>query len=271
MLLGGLGCEEAPANSTSDQAPRPLTDKPPPEAPAVSMSTANIHTRLDMLGRHARTIEARDALVNGDLESARQAMLDLSRATNAKVGPALEAHITKVSEHAQAAAQAKTPGQASSALGRVAGACAACHKEAKRGPAFPPAGAPEDLPDPKVHMWRHQWAVDRLWEGLSGPYDEAWKVGAAQLSEPALKPVAFGVDASDWKHYGKLARRIHELGGEAEKAQTPTERAEVFGSLLSTCGECHSALGKGHSPKPFMPQQTPDKPGSLPPPKSVTL
>ena len=270
-LLLAVACEVEGNEQHVDQPPPEVADQGESlgAAPEPRL-TEGLHTKLDMLSRHARAIEARDALVKGDLRAARSAMADLASGQLDGLPPGLRASAEKVGRAAREASQAPTLEVAAQALGRVAAACADCHTAAGKAPEYPRAYQPDDFPDPVSHMWRHQWAADRMWEGLSGPWEVAWQAGAAQLKEPALKPATFGVVETEWTRYGKLAERVHALGDSATKANDPSARAATFGRLLATCGTCHSALGKGPEPKPRMPQQVPSQ-GQPPPPGAATL
>lgn len=95
-------------------------------------------------------------------------------------------------------------------------------------------------------MQRHQWAADRLWEGLIGPSDAAWSRGIRMLAEAPLHGTEPSWDtASDGD---ELARRVHELGSEAASALLPHARATVYGEMLGLCADCHTRTGGGPAP-----------------------
>ena len=101
--------------------------------------------------------------------------------------------------------------------------------------------------DMESHMQRHQWAIDRLWEGLIGPSDAAWSRGIRMLAEAPLH----GTEAT-WDEPAaagdELARRVHELGREAATALLPPARAAVYGEVLGVCADCHTRTGGGPTP-----------------------
>jgi len=87
-------------------------------------------------------------------------------------------------------------------------------------------------------MYRHMWAADRLWEGLTGPSDDAWRSGAEVLARaPASPPVTetplpAGVVA--------LLAEVRELGQAALEAETLAQRANLYAPFLASCAGCHA-------------------------------
>lgn len=120
---------------------------------------------------------------------------------------------------------------------RVAGACGSCHVRMQQRLVFAPLPrlAPEDGTVP-ARMTRHQWAVDRLWEGLVGPNDDRWRAGLEVL---AAAPPAFlqrGEEA--------LATRLQRRARKALAVPgtgTLEDRASTYGEMLITCAACHGA------------------------------
>jgi len=87
-------------------------------------------------------------------------------------------------------------------------------------------------------MYRHMWAADRLWEGLTGPSDEAWRAGAQALvrapeqaprTQPPLPP-----------RFVSALRQVRELGQRALEADSLADRANVYGVFLASCASCHA-------------------------------
>jgi hypothetical protein len=86
-------------------------------------------------------------------------------------------------------------------------------------------------------MFRHAWAVERLWEGLTAPSDNAWQAGAAALvhapsvapqTRPSLPPAII-----------ETLSLVRRLGEKASNAENSTARERVYGELLVTCAQCH--------------------------------
>jgi len=132
-------------------------------------------------------------------------------------------------------------------LGGIATDCANCHIASEVDVTFGAYDEPSSWADMNSHMQRHQWAIDRLWEGLIGPSDALWSLGARMLAEAPLH----GTEATwDYAAAGgdELARRVHELGRQAATARLPHARATLFGELLGACADCHVRTGGGPTP-----------------------
>ena len=124
-------------------------------------------------------------------------------------------------------------------VARMGMACGACHLAMDRGPTMRPGEPPPSSREPGAHMARHQWAMDRLWEGLVGPSLPAWAAGAGALGSGALD-LGPGTRPTEVE---RLAEQVHELGDSARHASGWAERAEVYGTLLQSCAQCHERLG----------------------------
>jgi hypothetical protein len=91
-------------------------------------------------------------------------------------------------------------------------------------------------------MLDHKWATERLWEGVTGPWENAWMRGADSLTN--LQD--FGEASPDLVVSAELQRRwseLREIGMKAKFADALSERAAIYGQLLATCGECHQLSG----------------------------
>jgi hypothetical protein len=99
-------------------------------------------------------------------------------------------------------------------------------------------------------MRRHQWAAERLWDGLVVPSDEAWKWGATSLSEAPLAPEQLTPGKSPVPKVGELAQAVHAIARQATEVERVDVRADLYGDVLATCAECHQWLGGGPGPEP---------------------
>jgi cytochrome c553 len=128
-------------------------------------------------------------------------------------------------------------------VGQLGAACGACHTAMKAGPRLSVPSAPPTPAagaTPEEHMNRHAWASDRLWEGLIGPSEGSWIVGAAVLTGPALD---FGPPGSASQQVLDLQAKVTQLATSARETRGLQDRATIYGQLLSTCAECHDILG----------------------------
>jgi hypothetical protein len=126
--------------------------------------------------------------------------------------------------------------------------CSNCHLANEVQIEFGYDQVPAEWSDTVSHMQRHQWAADRLWEGLIGPSENAWNRGMDMLvdvplhSEDVMDEDSGDVDTAALE---RIAGRVHALTRQGTIASTPTARAEVYGELLGLCAECHTRLGRG--------------------------
>lgn len=173
-------------------------------------------------------------LIAGKLAEAKSRAFLLSR-------PAREVWSTdvlRVSEAALALAGATSLEEACRLEPQVAAACADCHRRGGSPPAFDRAPAvPPDDPSLRARMSRHQWAADRLWEGLVGGSDRAWRSGLEVL---AAQPLSSPPDTTGRRLQLLAAAALDEL-----PRDTPAARARVYGELLVTCVACHARRGTG--------------------------
>ncbi len=92
-----------------------------------------------------------------------------------------------------------------------------------------------------VQMPGHQWAAAQMWRGLIGPSDERWIAGARALATVRLTSVAQSVTPASELDVDDLAR-IRLYANRALTAKPQEARAELFGTLLTTCTHCHAVL-----------------------------
>lgn len=174
-----------------------------------------------------------NALVHGRLEEAREPARWLAqRGGPSDLPRGSETWVEELRQAAARVADARGVAEASMAAGRMAGACGACHRRFDGGPDLVVPAAPESGQLP------HIWAADRLWEGLIDPSDASWEVGARLLST-----VAFTPSMEPPPGIADLVRQAHELGESALETDAPSQRAELYGTLLGTCAECHRRVG----------------------------
>jgi hypothetical protein len=99
---------------------------------------------------------------------------------------------------------------------RVAAACASCHLGAQKPPVFAePTSVAIDDGGQRARMARHQWAADRLWEGLVGAADHPWHMRLDVLAKTPL-PYSTFTDAP------LLATSCSRSRGKRSRASGPT-------------------------------------------------
>lgn len=208
--------------------------------PAEDQS-AKAELAADMSEHFSRATTLQQALIDGDLERVHASAKWMTEHDDPKAMPAsASADLEAMRAAAKQALDAPDLAAAAKASASMAHTCGSCHARLGTGPKFGAAGSPTPAPDTVSHMLRHQWAAQRMHEGLVGPSDESWKAGAAALAEVPLE--ACDVDAGGvlTDDLVELRHDVHALGSKAASATDSTARVEVYGALLATCASCHT-------------------------------
>ncbi len=208
----------------------------------------------------ALSIVARDALIRGDLAVARQTMRNLAFFMEHVPAPEQGEQYARITrELAREVREASDLEEACMAFARLSHACGQCHHALDRGPPIQLEPAPhgEDL---KMHMRRHYWAVERMWEALLSDSTAAFQTAAEMLAESPLHG-SLEPDEENPPGVTRLAYEVHDLafaaavegrveeeeyvpkpGEPAEDLPTGRSQAEIFGRLLSACSQCHTLI-----------------------------
>jgi len=188
---------------------------------------------------------ARDAVIAGDLDAARERLVWLAEHEATPELP--ETWVGYVGSMRNAAKRANAGTNATEVgrgIARVAAECGACHTEMKQGPSFEAEPVAVEGDTTKDHMQRHAAASELMWQGLISGDDVAWVTGATALThQDPLKDLHHpkGTDAPE--SATALAGRVHALGSEGLAKLEPLERAKLYGDLIGTCAACHVAQG----------------------------
>lgn len=229
-LVAASACSESARTSS----PAPPSAPPEPEPGLV----ASPETKPHMAEHFIQAVVLRDAVVAGDYLATRVPARWLAEhGAPADVPDSWIEHVTAMKVIAGAAHDARDLDGVAAAVGQIGHACASCHQDL--GATIDLAAVPEPATgaDARGHMLRHQWAADRMWEGLFVPSDDSWKRGAAAFYEAPLH----GPETAADHPQTALARRAHLIGKAAMTEVDPLERAKRYGELLGTCAACHRA------------------------------
>lgn len=194
-----------------------------------------------MQSHFEQIVEIRKAVIDGKLSATVTPAVALVSTKNlGTIQPGWKTPLKALETAAKRFGQSPDLPAAATALGDIGVACASCHKRGA-GPKIEVGTPPADDKAVAGQMKRHGWATDRLWDGLYGPSDAAWKAGADTLAgqkfpEEVLKKG--GV------HARSSANNFSALVATAASKKRAEERAQLYASLLETCAGCHMAIRK---------------------------
>lgn len=229
LLLFALEVTSLPARTVSDDT--------------LSAIAANMHEHL------ARISTIKSAVIAGKLEDVRGPANWLAEHGTVPGLPGdFEPYIDLMRQYARELAATEELSSAARAVSNMAKNCGNCHQANEVDLQFGYDQLPrEDIEDVVTHMQRHQWATDRMWDGLIGPSDGAWNRGVDMLIDVPLLPSDVTTESDRFTEIGEIARRIHALASMGSDARSPDSRSELYGEVLGLCARCHTLLGRGPS------------------------
>ena len=197
-------------------------------------------TQAHMFAHYDRAGEVHDALVRGELNRAKQAAEWIATHQEPRAFPGnhpeLETEMQGRATQVSRSGEVEEAARAAAQLGRT---CGDCHRLNEVSPRFLIGTAPPGGTGPEAEMARHVWAAERMWEGLVGPGDRAWRSGAEALRSGWLDPQQVVSNPEDRPRIRELVGKVYEMGMEAESTTDSEARAELYGEFLTTCNECH--------------------------------
>lgn len=216
-------------------------DRAPSTSPTIGSSPMRPLGPAVMIRHEVLSIAIREAIVRGDLATTRRNAVELGAVT---VGgsPELLERSKDLTKAADAIAHAEDLPAAAHATGGLVRTCADCHARLT-GPTqlevttpMPPEGGRS------ASMRRHNWAMNRLWDGLVSNSEVPWHAGADALSDPALAAQDLVPPKRSTPEVQQLAGSMIALGRRAAAASDTGVRAEIYGELLATCADCHRQI-----------------------------
>jgi cytochrome c553 len=252
LLLGAGACKKEPAPAAPaatppapPAAPAPAAAAPAPAAavpakdPVVSF-TADPHRH--MKEHFARATQMQDAVLAGNLGQA-QVQARWLASHKEETPESWRPYARTFQSQASVVADAKTIEEAAAGIGRMAATCGDCHAAHKAKPNIGSTPIVGKAGSVKEHMTAQLEALDRLWDGLMIPSDQAWGEGAKLLAKVAVPQKSLqkeGLDKADSATV--LAESLRTLSASAAKATTKGERSTTYAELLTTCVACHVSV-----------------------------
>lgn len=239
LALALPACGDAPSAPSPAPAPAaPAAPAAPVAPPAPPNPAADPALHQAMHKELLRAVAIREAVIAGELADTRTPARGLVE-TALPVPDAWRPHVEAMQKAAREVQGAADMTAAAAATGRLARQCGACHTTvgARHDMTFPPA--PPVAPGARPSMQLHQWAAERLYQGLITNNDAAWQAGAAALVDAPLHIDEVTADVELPEELHGLATKVHDLGGQAKGATDPDARARIYGDLLASCAACH--------------------------------
>ncbi|MBI3205786.1 MAG: hypothetical protein HYZ29_29895 [Myxococcales bacterium] len=213
-----------------------------PEEPAPKEDTSGT-ARERLMRAHFKEVNAlRKAVIDGAMSATIGPAETLGNTTAlGTIPPKWQPSLDALSAAAKRFGQSPDLPAAAAAIADIGVACGSCHKTGG-GPKVQVESPPAADKTVAGQMKRHAWATERMWDGLYGPSDAAWKAGADALSaDPFPKEVL----AKGGVHARSAASRFTGLVPTMTGKKTPEERAKLYAELLETCSACHMATRGG--------------------------
>lgn len=228
--------EPSALSSSSASAGPTETASAEPTAPEPGSAGARL-----MRQHFAQTTQIQDAVIWGEIEKASRPAGSLADLEGVEtLPPKWRESVTQLKDSSRRIRESSDMQEVAAATADIGRACGNCHGKAG-GPKIvvndPP---PVDAKSVASRMQRHKWATARLWEGLYGPSDAAWKAGASALE---LDPFPSEVLDKGGVHGRSAASNFRDVAKTLSKAKTSEARGAAYASLLSTCAPCHAAVG----------------------------
>lgn len=214
----------------------------------ASAGTATADQRDGNLSEHMhehweRITQIQAALIRGDLAAVREpAQYLAAHPTPAALPGQWEEYVESMRAAARAAFEARDFTAAATATSLMGNACGSCHVDNGIDVRFEISDPPGFETDTVSHMARHQWAADRMWEGIVGPSEPSWARGIDAMLEAPLTPHELKGGGDQPESVKRMARRVHQLAGNGMMASDGNEKAEIYAEFLANCAACHTTL-----------------------------
>lgn len=211
---------------------------PPDVASTTAVQASNDPDRAQhMQQTFWMVVEARNAVIDGDLPAARAAAQRLVASDFDRRFPSAWARwVTQLQAQAESVAQADTLDAAARGIGALGVTCGDCHFEHQAGPdkvrtaPEPWSDTPDDIGQ---RMLRHEVAAEQMWAGLYVPSEHAWRDGTITLRLTSSR-APIHEDGEDDARLTQDALAIRDVAQRARVATTyaALRRAQ---SALKTC------------------------------------
>ena len=152
-------------------------------------------------------------------------------------------HIYDFRQRARELAETENLDEAVRTTPLLAWECGRCHVASRATPvASIPSGAVPGGEGTERHAARLGWALERLWEGVQGPSEVSWELGAQALDDSASVAEGIREGVRPVAQPGETADRLLALAWQGGRTGEAREQARLLGEIVLTCARCHTAL-----------------------------
>ena len=222
-----------------------------PAAPAEDPALAE-----QMHERFAWVSAIQEVTIHGDVAEARSLAQEFATQLSApgEPGPAAwQPHLDALGGELEGLEHADDLRDAGASVARLALLCGRCHEAEQARLDLPEVPQPAQGGGLVDAMHGHQWAVDRMWEGIIVPSDEPWIRGTTMFV--ALPGCQAALEAEPGAR-SRPRQATAEAGGDERRAlcshaqslarrgmvtESREGRAAIYGRLLATCAGCHAS------------------------------
>lgn len=246
IFASGACKREHPQTEPSPPAVQPPAKAPAP-APTPPLPDDNVATfaadpHQHMKAHFVHTIKMQDAVLAANLTEAQAQGRWLATHAEGDAPDSWRPFLKTFQSESSVVANAPTIDAAAAAVSHIAAACGDCHAANHVTPQIGSSPVVGRAPNVKAHMTAQLQALDRLWDGLMIPSDQAWKEGAALLAKVAVSQSALKREGLDKAESAKLlGETLRQLSASAAKA-TKADRPRAYAELLTTCVACHISV-----------------------------
>ena len=213
-----------------------------PTSAAEEVATFAADPHQHMKAHFVRANKLQDAVLAGNLAEAQAQGRWLATHDKEEVPEGWRRYLEPFQSEASAVANATSIEAAAAAVAGMAAACGGCHAANHVTPKIGSSPVIGRAPNVKAHMTAQLQALDRLWDGLMIPSDQAWREGAGLLARVAVPEKALQKEGLDKADSAKvLAETLRSLSTSAARA-AKAERPQAYAELLTTCVGCHASV-----------------------------
>ncbi|MCP4448441.1 MAG: hypothetical protein GY811_24325 [Myxococcales bacterium] len=214
------------------------TTAPPSEHAAPEVRKQNRVTNMHMHFDDITAIQV--ALVSGNVVAARELAKKFREGFQGEKPQGWGPYIERSVASAEMLEVTDDLHMAARIAGTMAGTCGDCHRDQEINVVEHAAIAPPRNDDRfSDFMIQHRWAADRMWEGLIGPSDEAWRAGALALAGTEITREDIAERLLLTPEIERLLVQIRKDAAAASSVHGADMRQELYGSFLAGCASCH--------------------------------